>query len=238
MSIICCIYVTERIVMAVDSSLTRTKTLLSKDAAGRPVTTQTTYTLSDNCQKVVLLQKTNVGISFCGTAMIDGMTVADYVRRFEIERVHTGDTTYTVANKLCAHCRNAGKDTYFYVCGYDHDIPFVFKVCDGNVARLNVAPQTGDQRSAPVITYSAAWAGQRIALSKMVNADPPMVLDMNTMPLKDAIDFAEFLIDTTIKYERFADCIQTCGGDIDILVITKDAAFWKQHKIYNPARLR
>ena len=55
-----------------------------------------------------------------------------------------------------------------------------------------------------------------------------------TMPLKDAIDFAEFLVDTTIKYERFSDDIQTCGGDVDVLVITKDEAFWKQHKIYNP----
>lgn len=56
------------------------------------------------------------------------------------------------------------------------------------------------------------------------------------MPLKEAIDFAEFLVDTTIKYERFCDDIQTCGGDIDILVITKDEAFWKQHKIFNPKR--
>ena len=34
-------------------------------------------------------------------------------------------------------------------------------------------------------------------------------------------------------YEN-SDDIQTCGGDIDILVITKDESFWKQHKIYNP----
>ena len=74
------------------------------------------------------------------------------------------------------------------------------------------------------------------AITKVVNNAPTLNVDWNTMPLKDAADFAEFLIDTTIKYERFCDDIQTCGGEIDILIITKDEAFWKQHKIYKPNR--
>ena len=88
----------------------------------------------------------------------------------------------------------------------------------------------------PTITFGALWAGRKTAISKSVNTPPILNADWNTMPLKDAIDFAEFLIDTTIKYERFCDDIQTCGGDIDILVITKDEAFGKQHKIYCSTR--
>jgi len=42
------------------------------------------------------------------------------------------------------------------------------------------------------------------------------------MPLKDAADFAEFIVDFTNKYQRFDDRIPTCGGPIDLLVITKD----------------
>ena len=88
----------------------------------------------------------------------------------------------------------------------------------------------------PIVRYGASWAGQKTAITKIVNNEPQLNADWGTMPLKDAIDFAEFLVDTTIKYERFCDEIQTCGGDVDILVITKDEAFWTQHKIYNPAK--
>ena len=87
---------------------------------------------------------------------------------------------------------------------------------------------------APIVIPGAIWAGQKTAITKIVNEKPILNAAWATMPLKDAIDFAEFLVDTTIKYERFSDDIQTCGGDVDILVITKDEAFWKQHKIYNP----
>ena len=88
----------------------------------------------------------------------------------------------------------------------------------------------------PEIIYGATWAGQKTAITKVVNNPPSLNANWGAMPLKEAIDFAEFLIDTTIKYERFCDDIQTCGGDIDILVITKDEAFWKQHKIFNPKK--
>ena len=52
------------------------------------------------------------------------------------------------------------------------------------------------------------------------------------MPLKDGIDLSEFMVDLTIKYQRFSDGIQTCGGPIDVLVLTKDTAFWYKHKLY------
>ena len=99
-----------------------------------------------------------------------------------------------------------------------------------------IIDEKSDRLVEPMITYGALWAGQKTAITKIVNNPPILNADWGTMPLTDAIDFSEFLVDTTIKYERFCDDIQTCGGDIDILVITKDDAFWKQHKIYNPIK--
>lgn len=274
MSIMCCIYVPEGIVMAADSRLTRTKptknpvVLPSVDDPSTKTVfiSETTYTLSDNTQKVLLIKKVNVGVSFCGNAIIDGMTVADFIRRFEIEKVSTLDTTEEVARKLSEYYK--GNGTHFFVCGYNEDIPFVYDVING-YTRSNISTSTikkaapkdvandggvqeqeigvpenlllknvdeTDTSEAPVITFGALWAGQKTAITKIVNNSPILNADWKTMPLKDAVDFAEFLIDTTIKYERFCDDIQTCGGDIDILVITKDEAFWKQHKIYRPNR--
>lgn len=275
MSIMCCIYVPEGIVMAADSRLTRTKTanmpieLPTQEGIGKTILVpQTTYTASDNTQKVLLIKKAGVGISFCGNAIIDGSTVADYIRRFEIDKVTETDTTEEIAIKLADY--HGKRETHFFVCGYDRDIPYVFDVYGKTVKRSNISEvamqvqpsqnsaddgttnpidvgvpenlkETSNDLPAqaenlPIIRYGAIWAGQKTAITKVVNDPPALNADWDAMPLKDAIDFADFLIDTTIKYERFCDDIQTCGGDIDILVITKDEAFWKKHKIYNPAR--
>lgn len=274
MSIMCCVYIPEGIVLAADSRLTRTKTgniteIPETETIPKTVVIpKTIYTVSDNTQKVMLIKKSNVGISFCGNAIINGATVADFIRRFEIEKVSSEDTTEQIAHALADYYN--GNDTHFFVCGYDSDIPYVFDVYKKNVRRFNVSEimqnnsetkdvaadsqgdlcETGVPENIkkqiedtvvntlvdPIVTYGATWAGQMTAITKVVNNAPSLNADWGAMPLKEAIDFAEFLIDTTIKYERFCDDIQTCGGDIDILVITKDEAFWKQHKIYNPKK--
>ena len=125
MSIMCCVYVPEGIVMAADSRLTRTKptkdpvVLPSADPSTKTVLiSETTYTLSDNTQKVPLIKKVNVGVSFCGNAIIDGMTVADFIRRFEIEKVSPSDTTEEVARKLSEYYK--GNGTHFFVCRRHH----------------------------------------------------------------------------------------------------------------------
>lgn len=253
MSVMCCVYVPEGIVLAAESRLTRTRTKapveISNDEEGKKYKVEsTTYTLSDNAQKVLLINKANVGVSFCGNAIIEGITVADYIRRFEIEKVVEEDSVEDVANKLSEYYSFTG--TLFFVCGYKDDIPYVFQVKHNDVKRYNVASQipNDDQvtekesannntdvvKNEENVVYSAAWAGKDTAITKIINESPKLNVDWKTMQLKDAIDFAEFLIDVTIKYERFSDDIQTCGGSIDILVITKDTTFWKQHKIYNP----
>ena len=271
MSIMCCIYVPEGIVMAADSRLTRTKTTntidipAKDDIPAKTVVFQTTYTSSDNAQKVLLIKKTGTGVSFCGDAMIEGVTVADFLRRFEIEKVCESDSTEDIAKKLVDYY--SGGETHFFVCGYNDDIPHVYDVYNKSINRANIAskpkqdapskdvaddgtpPDTeipenikndqsqaenAESKAVPAVIPGAIWAGQKTAITKIVNEKPILNAAWGTMPLKDAIDFAEFLVDTTIKYERFCDDIQTCGGDVDILVITKDEAFWKQHKIYNP----
>ena len=123
MSIMCCIYVPEGIVMAADSSLTRTKTAntidipAKDDSPAKTVVFQTTYTSSDNAQKVLLIKKTGTGVSFCGDAMIEGVTVADFLRRFEIEKVCESDSTEDIAKKLVDYY--SGGDTHFFVCASD-----------------------------------------------------------------------------------------------------------------------
>ena len=48
--------------------------------------------------------------------------------------------------------------------------------------------------------------------------------------MQDAIDFAQYAVDVTIKSMHYSNLVETVGGPIDILVIKPEKAFWIQHK--------
>lgn len=53
------------------------------------------------------------------------------------------------------------------------------------------------------------------------------------MPLQDAIDLAEFMVDMTIKFSRFRPGAPTVGGPIEIAAISKHEGFrWIKRKYY------
>jgi hypothetical protein len=59
----------------------------------------------------------------------------------------------------------------------------------------------------------------------------PLVIP--AMPLQDAIDLGEFLVDLTIKFSRFKPGAPTVGGPIDIASISKHEGFrWIRRKYY------
>jgi len=63
------------------------------------------------------------------------------------------------------------------------------------------------------------------------------------MPVQDAVDFADFLVETTKRFVRFLPGADTVGGDTDICVVTKHEGFkWVRRKHYfnsvlNPAEV-
>jgi hypothetical protein len=60
-----------------------------------------------------------------------------------------------------------------------------------------------------------------------------LFLVSDAMPIQDAIDLAEFLVDLTIKVSRFSAGAPTVGGEIEIAAITKHEGFkWAQRKHY------
>lgn len=215
MSIICMTYVPDGIVMSADSRLTTARKVENESVV---------FTLTDNAQKVILLNKIKVGILFCGSAFIENRSIFDYLRMFEIRELGKKDTITSVAEKLYNAVMGI-EDVTFLVGGYSEDIPYVYEVCNGRLNRLNADRDCNTE-------YGSCWNGKQEAINKLIRSEPATVVNFDSMPLKDAIDFSEFLVDVTIKYERFNFDIQTCGGDIDTLVLTKDSAFWHKHKVY------
>lgn len=241
MSVMCSVFVPEGIVMAAESRQVvgvvqgvqtpqkaqgdaRVLNRMQQPGTKAPIPM---FTLSDNAQKLMLLSKVKVGVSACGIGLLEGKTISDYIRTFENQAVSPSDTVTAVARKLHEYAYKHFPQINFFVCGYDEDEPFVYSV-NKEIKRSN--NENGKMR------YASVWSGEQLAITKLLNGQPPMIVNHALMPLKDAIDFAEFLVDLTIKYQRFEMKLQTCGGDIDILVLTKDDSFWYRHKILKPGR--
>jgi hypothetical protein len=70
---------------------------------------------------------------------------------------------------------------------------------------------------------------------QLIQAKSEAQMVANAMPIQDAIDLAEFLVDMTIKYERFLlmPGSGTVGGPIEVAAITKHEGFkWVKRKHY------
>lgn len=64
----------------------------------------------------------------------------------------------------------------------------------------------------------------------------PVIAD--AMPIQDALDLAEFLVDLTIRLTRFMPGAPTVGGPIEVAGITKHEGFkWVKRKHYYPGVL-
>jgi 20S proteasome alpha/beta subunit len=178
------VYVPEGIAMATDSRLTGHRKL----SDGRVEL----FTISDNSQKLVLLRNETIGASFCGDAIIEGKTVADFLRLFDINKVETNDSVEAVAEKLKTHLEEYSQyNVSFFLAGFDNDEPFVYDISLQNVYRHNI--KNGE------IKYGCTWKGELEAINKLFIGNKPTAFNFKIMPLKDALDLAEFVVDVTSK---------------------------------------
>ncbi len=81
---------------------------------------------------------------------------------------------------------------------------------------------------------SGKWTGTQ---QDLVDILGQKILRMpNTMPLRDAIELVHSMIDATIKAMKFSHLPPTCGGPIEVALITTDRKFrWVKHKPLNIA---
>jgi len=149
----------------------------------------------------------------------------------------------------------------FYIAGYSAN------GTHPEVYRLDIG--FGDFKKSEVDS-PLAWDGEYEIISRIVKGYSPMLLDILSelgiqedmlqdlsrylserleitlvhpaMPIQDAIDLADFLVDTAIKFARFRPGAPTIGGPIEIAAITKHEGFkWVKRKHYysrelNPER--
>jgi hypothetical protein len=90
-----------------------------------------------------------------------------------------------------------------------------------------------DERLKDAILKSGHWNGKDTDLDAVLSA---YRLQHLRMPIRDAIDFVNAYILSTIKAFKFSSLAQICGGPIELAVIRTDRAFeWVRHKPWDAA---
>ncbi len=85
------------------------------------------------------------------------------------------------------------------------------------------------------ILDSPHWTGTEADLDAVLVTNS---LQIPSLPIRDAVDFAHSCIHSTIKALKFSSLNQICGGPIELAVITTDRAFrWVRHKRWDEAIL-
>ena len=232
MSFIISVYTNEGIIMASDSRTTYTSTINNPDGTvERHVGIQTT----DTTYKTFLCQS-RIGISTCGAADINGVPITGYIEDFITKETNAESTVETVAQGLLQYFSkfNPLPATIFVVAGYtqpdlNRQIMRVF------VSEKLIVPVDSSEPG-------AAWNGEVDIFTKLVSPVAVKNSDgsyndllsfgtgFNFFTLQDAINYAEYAVDVTIKTMFFQDRLKTVGGPIDILAIKPTGGFWIQRK--------
>lgn len=225
--------------MASDSRQSVTITKKTKEGQKEPPI-QTTS--SDSVNKTFLLEEQRVGISFAGDTMLGGVTTESHIKRFLEEKVVQTDDVVTITDKIFDYFKkNFPKaNTNIHVCGFKKEgkisVPYVFAMHIGRNEKKRVNVKTNNEAD-----YGVCWSGEGDIIARLLTATlpqpdkpgetiPPTPVMYQAMTAQDAVDFAIYLIRTTIETMRFQVRPKSVGGPIDVLLITPEETRWIQKK--------
>ena len=232
MSFIITVYTNEGIVMASDSRITYTTTRKLPDGTqeksiGVQITDTTYKTFQCNSR---------IGMSTCGAASLNGTPIAGYIEEFIAKNVSENDDVDKISQELINYFSQFSPVPYadFIIAGYN---------LSDNKQHINRVHLANKKISPVTINGSGAvWDGEFDILQRLIkdvalkNSNGTYTditnynIGFNYFTLQDAIDFAQYAVDVTIKTMFFQDRVKTVGGPIDILVIKPSGAFWIQRK--------
>lgn len=205
-----------------------------------PIRIPAGFSLTANKLYEITKRNPSIGIATYGMSFLQGQTIESHVRAFEDKEVVGKETVKEVSEKLLKYFQDLLKKETKISKLPDEAVPVGFQVVgfnkddiDGKVilVRTGKKPKIEPQN---VGKFGCTWGGDGRVVAKLWKEDPNIPIPKpkyGFMTLQDAIDYAVFLIRTTIEYQTFAAMIPLCGGDIDILTITYAKGLkWVQRK--------
>lgn len=233
MSFVIAVHVKEGIVLASDSRVTYSHTSKS----GNQTTVKIGIHTTDTTNKIFLCPN-NIGLMTCGEAAICSAPITGYIEAFIREKM-TDSTDITKVPQMLIDYFNSTQEvpnTNFFVAGYrtvNHTSTQCLYVVNVKDKTVTIADTTAQ---------GARWDGETQTLTKIIQntymKDPngkeiPLgktAFSWNLFTLQDAVDFAKYAVDITIKTIRYSNMPKTVGGPIDILAIKPDQAQWIRRK--------
>jgi len=200
MSVTTMIIAQDGIVAAADSRLTKLKD---------------NSLISDQINKLFLIHQNRYAICSIGTYALNKKNIPDFIYYFDHSVLEETDDLKTTAKKLLAEMKKdkTASPPMFYLAGYEADQPYMYEIIrDKGATRQN---------------FSMIWGGNHEYIDKLMNNHS---IDFGLLYMHDAIELAELVINAEIKMEYLSNKTATCGGPIDILIITKESGQWYRHK--------
>ena len=218
-------------------------TISAPNPAGGGAFTLKTYS---HAHKVFQVANLPIGVMTYGIGNMGQRSIGSYILECSRDLQDVATTVRGVADRLLKHLSDTHKSMYsalpadkqpglgIYVAGYDPNA----------VAPVEwefVIPRDAEPRIVrPQEVFGAAWRGMEGIFARLFfGMEPQLSADLgqekfqqlyqkhimkvifDPMPLQDAIDFAHFILQTTIGMSRFMIGAAACGGPIDIATITE-----------------
>lgn len=198
---------------------------------------------SEHARKLFSLSRAGreVAVACFGSSFIAEKTILRHIWDFESREMTGQESVAELAEKLGRHFLNslsasneikgAPKDVFpfgFQMAGYNNAndlMPATFSVQVGHELKIEETSSSG---------YGATVNGEAQVVQMLWNPNQgipvarPLFQFLN---VQDAIDYALFLVETTIGYQRFAAMVPTVGGEADVAVLMPyNGLRWVQRK--------
>jgi hypothetical protein len=237
MSIVACVKTQGGVVLGADSMTT----VSAPGPDGLPMALKT----YSHAHKVFQFANLPIGVLTWGLGNIGNRSIGSYIFEASQQVADLSVTVKSAASMLYSTFASAYNNEFaaveqlekpwigIYVAGYDPHEPLPLE-CEFALPN-DKEPREVRDRS----TFGAAWRGMDGIFSRLYfgldprisTALPPNVAPslaefemraiFDTMPLQDAVDFAQFILQTTIGFSRFDIGAPAAGGPIEMATITE-----------------
>lgn len=176
------------------------------------------------------------GIATFGLGIINGRTVYNHIRNLEEIEHQKADTVTEVATLIRSYFDKEVRTQLasvkdqpqpppgqlivgFHVAGYDSNSIF------GKTAEVTIVHGNEIKGNREWNDIGCTVSGDTQFAGKVFELQSARPVNYASFSLQDAVDYAQFLINSTSQYQRFADMIPTVGGEVDVALITNYSRF-------------
>lgn len=179
------------------------------------------------------------GVASFGLSIVNEKTISYQIMELESGAEHQEfGSVDKVAEKLKNHFdKEIKKQIKDLARAPDNFYPLGFQVVGYDSAGLGRTLELRIGKKSKLVAYDnigctiSGDTGVVVQLWELGKKIPAQHTNYRSMSLQDAIDYAEFLINTTATYQRFANMLPTVGGEVDIALITPFREFtWIKNK--------